>query len=440
MLSAARAQIWLQFLRGKRAMATMNFLKGHPSKSHLPFKKISDGLKSLSEKEIDLNYTPTEGPSTFRSSLAEFISKRCRDDEGARNDCRKDGIFATGGVSHGLELACSVFGGGPGKIVLAESPSYFLAFDIFRYHGMKVKPIPTDSKGVCIEALENILVGLKGEVSLLYLVPTHSNPSSATMPIERRKKLVSLAAKYNFKILADEVYHLLDWSQSPRPARMAVLDPRYREEKGADEGDVYEVPDGQADLSQGEIGHVLSISAFTKIFCPGVRLGWIEAAPSVISKLAAHPYVQSGGGLVPLQSQVMTQLIISGAQDEHLNSLIKEYKKRAAALVLALKQYPSVFQLDGGALESKQVSGGYFIWVKILPEGIDAKELRSVAQDFQVDFLPGERCYPDLSMRKDFQKYIRLCFAFVDSVADLQEGVHRLAKAVQSLQSSRRSD
>jgi len=213
---------------------------------------------------------------------------------------------------------------------------------------------------------------------------------------------------------------------------MAVLDPRYATEETHEDDGKYAVPDEQKSVSE-QTGAVLSVSAFTKILCPGMRLGWIEAAPSVISMLSSHPYVQSGGGLTPLQAQLATELLQSEEQDDHLDGLIRDYKSRADTLTAALLQYPELFELDGGAKPTKKVEGGYFVWVKLLKCGLPAAELRDMARrEFKVDFLPGERCHPDPSRKQELDRYIRLCFANVETKELLVEGVHRLAKAVRA--------
>lgn len=419
----------------------INFLKGHPNPKHLPHEYLNKAFEILAskckQKKVELNYTKNQGLPNFLQSLAQFIQNQCKHDIGGDSTCRSDLLFATGGVSHSIDLACAVFGGA-GKVCLAESPSYFLAFEIFKAHGMDVVGLPTDENGIIPELVEEMILKLGAEnINLLYLVPTHSNPSGTTLPLDRREALVKLSIKYKFKIIADEVYHLLDWSEDVksggRPSRMAVLDPNYASGEEIGETEEYEVPAQTTQNQQDSdlCGGVISVSAFTKICCPGLRLGWIESSPSVIEKLKQHAYIQSGGGLVPIQAQVATELLEGGHQASHLSSLKLEYSRRSRVLCSEIEKYPHLLQLAGGAKEHNAVAGGYFVWVTLVPSGIGSAELQELAKDrFQVDFLPGSRCHPNGIEDPSMDNKVRLCFAYLESDEELREGVKRLAEAV----------
>lgn len=112
-------------------------------------------------------------------------------------------------------------------------------------------------------------------------------------------------------------------------------------------------------------------------------MGWIEAAPGIIQKLEKHPYVRSGGGLVPFQAQIAARLLNSGEQDRHLQMLTKEYKERVSILVKAIKLHPDTFTLH------RIPTGGYFVWVEIKGKpSFDASELRHYAvSNFKVRIM-----------------------------------------------------
>mmetsp|Transcript_8525 Transcript_8525/g.20942 ORF Transcript_8525/g.20942 Transcript_8525/m.20942 type:complete len:498 (-) Transcript_8525:181-1674(-) len=425
--------------KGEDSSRMIDLMRGHPAERHLPYRTLQRACREVAEQPPDalsINYTERQGPAVFREALSEFLSRECKGDQGSDNLCLADNVFAVGGVSSGLELACAVFGGGPGNVVLVESPSYFLAFEIFRSFGLTVVPVPSDSEGLSVAAVEDIIGGLRKEVSseaappqvsLLYMVPTHSNPTATTLPLKRRQRLVELARKHNFKILADEVYHLLDWSEV-RPSRMCMLDPQYAaQDKEKKDDDGYDAIESKSSnrLASPDEGVVLSISAFTKIFCPGVRLGWIEAAPGIMKRLEKHPYVRSGGGLVPLQAQIASRILVSGEQKQHLNMLVNEYKSRVSIINEALRRHPDQLELHCPA------DGGYFMWLKVKEAEkfqLDTLELQKFAvENFNVNFLPGNMCHPHA---KSLKGYLRICFACVEDELDLKEGISRLARAI----------
>ena len=154
---------------------------------------------------------------------------------------------------------------------------------------------------------------------LVYLVPTHSNPRGGTLPTRDRARLVELAVQYDFFVVADEVYHLLHWNETPPPPRMCEVERTVFADKGLHGWDDEGAKKGKAaapwevrrsdDVYTDEIqsnspeavssARVVSVSSFTKILAPGLRVGWIEAARSIVDQVSDRGYVNSGGCVAP---------------------------------------------------------------------------------------------------------------------------------------------
>ena len=114
----------------------------------------------------------------------------------------------------------------------------------------------------------------------------------------------------------------------------------------------------------------MSISSFSKVLAPGLRLGWIEAAPQIISAVARRGYVVSGGGCAPFAEQIVSRVLESGDADAHLDAMRRRCRSRCEALLGAL---------DGAADVLRPLcrpTGGFFVWVEILVEGVTAARLR----------------------------------------------------------------
>ena len=196
----------------------------------------------------------------------------------------------------------------PGDVCWMESPSYFLAHQIFVDHHLSIRGVPSDEHGLDVDALARCLAdtSLGPPPAVLYVVPTHGNPTGATLSRERREALLDLARRYHFIVLADEVYHLLDWTDGEAealPPRLLALDKPYLRRVGSggggargDQGAILG-GDGAARISkrrrrqQGcrrrrHAGHVISVSSHTKILAPGLKLGWLEASPSMLRRIA----------------------------------------------------------------------------------------------------------------------------------------------------------
>jgi len=247
----------------------INFAKGHPDPGFLPNALIAAGLqrtaavltgaaadqtlqKTLPTPPALLNYCAGRGAAIYRDRLARFITRQAND--GCR--AHSDSLLTVNGVSHGLSLIASVLAK-PGDEVLVETPCYFLACDIFKHHHLSVVPLPlarsshhhhhrppplpldplspssASSFSFCLEGLERTL-NEHPKAKLLYLVPTHCNPTGHSLCDATRKGLVELCKAKGVTVVADEVYHFLDWTAaasgqptSPswcRPKRMVAHD------------------------------------------------------------------------------------------------------------------------------------------------------------------------------------------------------------------------
>ena len=326
-----------------------------------------------------LNYGAGQGDGFFRQALARFLS------DGYGEAVDADALFITAGASNALDLTCTLFTR-PGDVVFAAEPTYFLALRIFADHGLRVVPIPTDEQGMNIQALEEALHTERP--ALLYVIPTFQNPAGMTLPLERRRRLVELAAAYDFLIAADEVYHLLAYTAAP-PAPMAHF---------------------------MDDGRVISLGSFSKILAPGLRLGWVQANPAMIRRFVTSGLVDSGGGLNPFTSALVRVALEEGWQEEYLARLRRTYAHRIEVMDAALGA-----EL-GDLVDYTRPAGGFFFWLTLAPE-MDSQRLRTLADDYRVGFQPGTR----FSSRGELRDRLRLSFAFYDEDA-IREGVARLAR------------
>lgn len=352
---------------------------GQPDPSLLPLA----ALKQAAEHRLSrgdaalLQYGTEQGNGYFRRALARFLS------DGYHTAVDPEHLFVTAGATSGLDLICACFTK-PGDTVFVEEPTYFLALRLFSDRRLNVVGLPTDAEGLIVEALAEKLS--THAPALVYLVPTFHNPSGATLPAPRRDQLVRLARRHRFLIVADEVYHLLAYTKKP-PLPMAAYD-----------GDQT----------------VVSLGSFSKILAPGLRLGWLQAAPDLLRRLTRTGLLLSGGGMNPFTSAVVQSVIEQGLQREHLNRLISTYGQRAADLDSALREHLMP------AVDFRAPEGGFFTWLR-LPEKLDAARLRKNAKKRGVNFQPGV----NFSAGGGLHNFMRLCFVYYDSQR-LREGAGRL--------------
>ncbi len=360
----------------------IDFGIGQPQIDILPLEYLAKAAThQFGKKDRNiLQYGIQQGNGDFRISLAKFLETQYN----AAVD--PEHLFITAGISQALDQICTLHTR-PGDTVIVEEPSYFLALRIFADYGLNIIGTPIDENGIIIEALEEKLA--RHKPVLIYTIPTFHNPSGVTLSANRREKLVGLSRKYDFFIVADEVYQMLAYTSTP-PQPMAYYDTS---------------------------GRVFSLGSFSKILAPGLRLGWIQTKPSLLEPFISCGYLDSGGGLNPFVSSIVNSFIDLDLQKDYLNFLRKKYQDRMVTLSEALRQYiPSLAFTDPG--------GGYFIW-SCLPEGTDTEILLSQAHEYQVGFQPGIK----FSSSKSLGNYLRFCFAFYGK-KDLIEGVKRLSRII----------
>ncbi len=357
--------------------------RGDPQLALLPLNLLHQAAaERLSQSDNSfLQYGPEQGDGYLRRALAGFLAG----DDGSAADPER--LFITAGISSALDLLCTLFTRS-GDLIFVEEPSYFLALQIFADHGLRVVPIPTDGSGLVIEALEEAL--RTHHPKFLYTIPVFQNPSGHTLSQDRRERLLAFSREHDFLVLADEVYQYLHYAAQP---------PRHFG-------------------SYAEFPNVLSLGSFSKILAPGLRLGWIQAAPAIIQRLTGCGLLASGGGMNPFTSAVVRGLVENGKLKANIAQLGETYSARVRAMDGALRRHLPEAEFNTPA-------GGYFFWVRL--PGCDARAFRKSAQAHQVDYRPGVL----FSSRDALQEYIRLSISFYDE-NDIDLGLSRLARAFQT--------
>jgi DNA-binding transcriptional MocR family regulator len=201
-----------------------------------------------------------------------------------------------------------------------------------------------------------------------------------------------LSRQHDFLLVADEVYHFLSYSsQPPKPF-----------------------------AADTEDGNVISLGSFSKILAPGLRLGWMQTNVKIIQRCINSGLLDSGGGMNPFTSAIVSRVLETGGLDQNIAKLIAIYRARIPVMDAALRQHlPDV--------EFNLPQGGYFFWIH-LPSKINASELQRQAEAFKVGFRPGEL----FSCQGGMQDYIRLCFVFYQP-DKLEQGIWRLKQSLDKM-------
>ncbi|MCJ7665501.1 MAG: PLP-dependent aminotransferase family protein [Actinobacteria bacterium] len=367
----------------------ISFAGGLPEVRALNHQKLERYIKRTlrTDAEISLQYGDSTGYYPLRTRLIDVMAL-----EGISAD--EEDIITTTGGQQALDLLAKVFID-PGDTVITEAPSYTGALNAFNAYEANIIGIPIDEGGILVSEVEKKLKELSGKktgVKFIYVVPNFSNPSGATISLERRKILLDLAKKYNTIIIEDNPYGMLRYEGKAIPS-IKELD------------------------SKGDNRNVIYISTLSKLFAPGFRIGWIVAPHLILEKLTLG--VQSAVLCNSSFSQrIAYEYFSDPSWKNNIIEFIKIYKKRRDTMLSALEE-----NLSGIATWSKP-QGGFFIWLKV-PDFLNTKEILADTVRNKVAYVPGTGFYADGRGRDA----ARLAFC-TESTENIEKGIKILAKIV----------
>ena len=353
-----------------------------------------EGIKEASSKALSedpgaaLQYGATEGFGPLRDELASFMGTK-----GVALDASE--LIVTTGSQQALDLLGKTMIS-PGDKVIVEGPTFLATIQCFRLYGAELISAPCDGQGVKTDELEQLIAEHKPK--FVYLIPTFGNPSGALLSLERRKKVLAMAVKYNTLIVEDDPYGDLYFNEPPPPSLLALSS---------------SVP-GSRDL-------IAYCGSLSKVLSPGLRVGWMVAQPELLAKATMCKQFSDAHTSTFAQATA-AQYLKAGRMPATLDNVRTVYAERAKAMGQAL-----IREL-GDAVEFTQPQGGLFFWARLTGKGgklKDAGEFAKRAIEQGVAFVPGAPFYaanPDTAT-------FRLSFATA-GVDKILEGVARLGKAI----------
>ncbi len=360
-----------------------------------------DGIKAAVNQALTdepggaLQYGATEGYNPLREQLAAFMGDR---GDGRRENSvtvAPDGLIVTTGSQQALDLIGKTLIN-PGDKVIVEAPTFLATIQCFRLYGAQVIGAPIDEHGVKVDELEKLIAEHKPK--FVYLIPTFGNPSGATLSLERRKKVLELAVKYQTPVVEDDPYGDLYFGAAPPPSILALS--------------------AQVPGSRDWLVHCGSLS---KVLSPGLRVGWMIAPPELLVRATMCKQFSDAHTSTFAQATA-AQYLKAGRMPATLAHVRQVYGERARVMGECLKR-----EL-GDAITFTQPGGGLFFWARLTGANgklQDAGELAKRAIEQGVAFVPGAPFFahdPDPAT-------LRLSFATAD-VAKIVEGMERLGRAL----------
>jgi 2-aminoadipate transaminase len=384
----------VQMLKLAEEPEVISFAGGLPDPATFLLEEIKEVFEEIVARQgrAILGYGPTAGIAPFREWLAAHMTHAGRPSK--VEEC----MVTTGGIA-ALDLLCKVMLN-PGDVVIVGEPAYVAALHVMRSYEIRFAGVPLDEEGMEPEGLKSVLEEARRNSwhpKFIYLVPSFQNPSGVTLSEGRRKKIVEMAAEYGVAIVEDAAYRDLRF-EGQAPPLLASLDPQ----------------------------NVIYVNTLSKVFNPGVRIGWVTGAQELIETLALAKQGQDQCSTT-IGQYLALAFASRGLIERQTSGAVKVYRRKKDAMLAALeKEFPQ-------SAHWTKPQGGFYTWVT-LPGDMDTESLLPRAiEEASVAYAPGPAFYHN----RGGKEHMRLCYSYVTE-SQIEEGIRRLGRLLSRARADRK--
>ncbi|PAL11229.1 aminotransferase-like domain-containing protein [Peribacillus simplex] len=360
----------------------ISFAGGLPDPELFPVENLKNACNAVLDEEgaASLQYGTTEGYIPLR----EAISQRMK---GIGINSTIENVLITSGSQQAIDLTGRLFIN-EGDTIICESPTYLAAINAFKSYDAKFVEVVMDDDGMVMDELEKKLNN-HPDTKFIYTIPDFQNPTGRTLKLERRKRMIELANQYDVLIVEDNPYGAVRFAGEELPP-VKHFDTENR---------------------------VIYLSTFSKIFTPGLRLGWICAEESFIEKYVAFKQTAD------LHTDSLAQRITAKYMEiydmeEHIKKIKAVYKTKCTEMMRSMKEF---FPKN---LSYRKPEGGLFIWVE-LPEGMDSTHILTECLKNNVACVPGTPFFPNGTQKNT----LRLNYSNMSN-EKIIEGIKRMGEVL----------
>jgi 2-aminoadipate transaminase len=361
---------------------------GLPSPDMFLRAEMQKATRQCFDRDIDriMQYSPIRGEAELIEAVIAFLKR-----DGIR--VAPDNIMITTSGQQGLDLAGRLFLD-PGDAVVVERPTFAGALAAFQMQRPIYLGVDLEADGIDVECLHEVLSDCLASGRMpkfIYVVPDFQNPSGVSLSQAKREILLDLSDRFGVPIIEDSPYRRLRYRGTTLPSLFSL------------------------DQRRGG-GHVIGIHTFSKLFCPGMRVGFNIGPPEVIDKMTN---IKEGSTLnTPKYNQDMCAAFLTEVDLEaYFERCCVYYGDKLGVFLNAMAEY---FPPERNVTWT-QPEGGMFLWVS-MPQNLDTRRLFHTALKFKVAFVPGEAFFGERPERQ----HIRVNFSY-PSEAQLREAVKRLS-------------
>jgi len=319
----------------------INLDQGLPDPDLFPRAALADAAVEAVRDDATLRYFGAGGPGEMQrghEGLRTRIATRLAARDGRHLD--SSGIVLVNGSTDGLALCVNALLD-PGDVAVVEAPTYPFARRFLEQAAVTIVTVPVDREGMVVSALDDVIVRATaiGPVRLIYTIPTFHAPTGTVLPLERRRRLLDVAAHRGVPVLEDNCYYEFSYGEAPPPT-LRSLDTE---------------------------GLVLQSDSFSKTIAPGLRVGFLAGAPAAMDLIAR---VRQDFGPSRLATVTVEKFLAGGGYDAHLATLRDAYRAKLDATCDALDRCCRPW------LRFERPGGGFYIWAAIDP-AVDWSRARS---------------------------------------------------------------
>ena len=337
------------------------------------------------------------GESRGLLALREYIAARLRI-HGI--SVTYDEILITNGSQNSIELVIKTLTQAESEVVI-ESPTYSHALPLFQFYKNRILEVPMKETGMDLDHLKRILENHMPV--FIYTMPNFHNPTGITTDHLHREKILNLAEAFQVPIVEDAFEEEMKYfGKVPLPIK-----------------------------SMDSRNLVIYLGTFSKVFAPGLRIGWIAADKELIERITAIKKFSD----LSTNNLIQSALLIfcrQGFYDRHIKRIHREYRKRMLTLISRLRDEFKEFK----QISWQEPAGGYLSWIKLKDTGLEDAQIYEIFLKFSVSVSMGSIFYPNKQWPEKRNKVTEQTFRISISTVttdEIKEGIHRLRGALSQI-------